>query len=214
MKKTVSLLLALVMLLALPLAVCAEDDSFAAGTVDGNTYWNEALSLGCTLGDDWYFYSDEEIVEVNGATADLLKDDLAEAVREAGTMMDMMAMDLETGDNVNVNLERLSLANSLLINEESYVKLSMDQMEIAMEQIGVTDLTMENGTMEFAGEDHAYIHLSGNMTVEVEDGSVSLPLYETLVIIKNGRTIIVVTACTYWEDTTGDILSNFYREKP
>ncbi len=212
MKKTISLLLAMLLLLAMPMAAFAEDDSFAAGSIDENSYWNESLRLGCTLDDDWYFYTDEEILEVNGAAADLLKDDLAEAVRESGQMMDMMAMNMETGDNVNINLERLSLANSLMIDEETYVELSMEQLPTALEQMGLSDVTIEAGTIEFAGEEHACLRISGYMIIDGLEEPLSL--YETMAIVKNGRTIIVITACSYWEDTTEDILAAFYREKP
>lgn len=212
MKKTISLLLAFVLLLAMPMAAFAADDSFAAGTTDEHSYWNETLRLGCTLSDEWYFYSDEEILEANGAAADLLKDDLAEAVRESGQMMDMMALNLETGDNVNVNLERLNLTSSLMIDEKEYVEISMEQLPTAIEQMGMSDVTIEAGTMEFAGEEHACLRISGNLTIDgLEE---PLPLYETLAVIKNGRTVIIVTACSYWEDTTEDILANFYRENP
>lgn len=211
-KRMTSLLLALVLLLAMPLAAFAEEDAFGAGTSDEHSYWNDAISLGCTLDDSWYFYTDEEIVASSGATADMLKDDLAEAVREAGSLMDMMAVNMETGENVNVTLERLSLANSLLMDAESYAQATVSQLTVALEQMGLTDVTIEIDTMEFAGEEQICLKVSGNMAVEGLD--IPLPLYETMVIIKSGRTIMAITACTYWEDATEDILVNFYREQP
>lgn len=206
MKKVVSLLLVLTMILTLPIFALAEEDSFGAGTTEENAYWNDSLKIGCTFGDEWYFYTDDEILENNQAVVGQLKDDLAEAIREAGTMMDMMAMNTETGENVNVNLERMSLANSLIYTEDAYVKASVDQLASALEQMGMENVTAEQDEMEFMGEKHPCIRVSGTL----ED----VELFETLAVVKSGRTMIVVTACSYFEDTTADILSSFYREKP
>lgn len=158
------------------------------------------------MDENWYFYSDEEIMENVQATAGQLKDDLAEAIKDAGSMMDMMAVNQETGENVNVNLERLSVVNSLLIDEAKYVELSLAQLGDALEQMGITVSDIGQDEMEFAGSKHPCIRLTG--TIE------GFELFETLVVVKTGRTIIVVTACSYLEDTTDEILSHFYTEKP
>lgn len=205
MKKVVSLILVLAMVLVLPLAAWAEEDSFGAGSTEDNAYWNEALKIGCAMADEWYFYTDEEILENNQALAGQLKDDLAETIREAGSMMDMMAVNTETGENVNVTLERMSIANSLLITEEKYVQLSQEQLGAALEQMGMENVTVQQDEIEFAGEKHPCLRVSGTMD-DVE-------LFETLVVVKTGRTMIVVTACSYFENTTDETLTYFYREK-
>lgn len=206
MKKAISLILTLALVLALPMAALAEEDAFGAGASDETSYWNETLSIGCTMDENWYFYSDEEIMESVQTTAGQLKDDLAEAIKDAGTMMDMMAVNQETGENVNVNLERLSVANSLLVDETKYVELSLAQLGDALEQMGLTVTDIGQDEMEFAGSKHPCIRLTGT----IED----IDLFETLVVVKTGRTVIVVTACSYLEDTTDQILSHFYTEKP
>ena len=205
MKRAISLVVVLAMVLAMPVLAMAED-SFGVGSAQDHSYWNDYLSIGCTLSDEWYFYTDEEIMENVQATAGELKEDLAEAVKEAGTMMDMMAVNTETGENVNVNLERLSLANSLLMSEKSYVETARQQLADALEQVGMENVTVETGETEFMGKPHACLTVSGSLE--------GIGLYETLVVVKSGRTMIVVTACSYWEDTTPDILASFYGEKP
>lgn len=206
MKKAMSLILVLALVLVLPAAAMAEEDSFGVGSSEGNSYWNESLKIGCTMDENWYFYTDEEIMENMQATTDMLKEDLAEAVKEAGTMMDMMAANMETGDNVNVNLERLSVANALLFTEDKYLELSMTQLGDALEQMGLENVNLEKDEMEFMGGKHPCIHLTGSIE--------GIDLFETLVAVKTGRTMIVITACSYFEDVTADILSNFYNEKP
>ena len=205
MKKTVCILLAMALLVCLPITAAASDE-FGIGVSQGNTYWNDAVKLGCTLDESWYFYTDEEILEQNAETAGKLKGDLAEAVKEAGSLMDMMALNTETGENVNVNLERLSIANSLLVDEDKYIEPSAASLGSALEQVGIEGLDLRTDKIAFLGEEHPCIRISG----KIQD----VPLYETLVVVKTGRTMIVVTACSYLEDTTEEILSCFYNEKP
>ena len=206
MKRTFTLILSALMVLC---CFCggafAEEDSFGLGDAENNTYWNENMSIGCTLDENWYFYTREEILELNGMTAEMLDDTLAEAMREAGTMMDMYAMNLVTGATVNVNLERLSLSNSLLISETSYIKLSEESLCTVLGQMGCENVQVETGTMEFLGKEHACARVSTEIS--------GVQLFETIVVVKSGRTIIVVTSASFYEDTTEEVLSCFFDKK-
>lgn len=203
MKRTFTLILAALMVLG---CFCggafAEEDSFGLGDAENNTYWNETMSIGCTLDENWYFYTREEILELNGMTAEMLDDTLAEAMREAGAMMDMYAMNLVTGATVNVNLERLSLSNSLLISETGYIKLSEESLCTVLGQMGCEKVQVETGTMEFLGKEHACARVSAEIT--------GVQMYETIVVIKTGRTMIVVTSASFYEDITEEVLSCFF----
>ena len=204
MKRAFTLILATLMVLGCFCggAFAEEEDSFGLGDAENNTYWNETMSIGCTLDENWYFYTREEMLELNGMTAEMLDETLAEAVREAGAMMDMYAMNLVTGATVNVNLERLSLSNSLLVSETSYIKLSEEGLCTALEQMGCENVQVETGTMEFLGKEHACARVSAEMT--------GVQMYETIVVIKTGRTMIVVTSASFYEDITEEVLSCFF----
>ena len=207
MKRAFTLILATLMVLG---CFCGgvfaeEEDSFGLGDAENNTYWNETMSIGCTLDENWYFYTREEILELSGMTAEMLDDTLAEVVKDAGAMMDMYAMNQVTGASVNVNLERLSIANSLLISETSYINLSEEGLITALEQMGCENVQVESGTMEFLGKEHACARVSTVIS--------GLQMYETIVVVKTGRTMIVVTSASYLEDTTEEVLSCFF-DKP
>ena len=204
MKRTFTLILATLMVLGCFCggAFAEEEDSFGLGDAENNTYWNETMSIGCTLDENWYFYTREEILELNGMTAEMLDETLAEAMREAGAMMDMYAMNLVTGATVNVNLERLSLSNSLLISEASYIKLSEESLCTVLGQMGCENVQVETGTMEFLGKEHACARVSAEIS--------GVQMYETIVVIKTGRTMIVVTSASFYEDITEEVLSCFF----
>ena len=92
MKRVLALALAAMMLFAL--AACGEDtatptttapaagSSLELGKVNGLTWENEFIGLGCTLTSDWTFKTDEEIRQLNNIVEDALDADLADRFGE------------------------------------------------------------------------------------------------------------------------------------
>ena len=221
MKKAISMLLALAMTLSFPLAAHCEgtkggsngvvlttlsSDGFSAGVQAENSYWNEAVNIGCTLSDEWYFYTDEEIAEQNGLVTGMLREDYAKLLEESGSMMDMLAVNTETGENVNITLQRLTLADALVLDEQKYAEISAEPLVEALEQTGLENVSTSVDEVDFLGEKHPCIRVKALMQ--------NMDFFETLVIVKTGRTVCVVTVACFLEDTTEEVLANFYGEKP
>lgn len=221
MKKAISMLLALAMTLSFPLAAHCEgtkggsngvvlttlsSDGFSAGVQAENSYWNEAVNIGCTFGSEWYFYTDEEIAEQNGLVTGMLREDYAKLLEESGSMMDMLAVNTETGENVNITLQRLTLADALVLDEQKYAEISAEPLVEALEQTGLEDVSTSVDEVDFLVEKHPCIRVKALMQ--------NMDFFETLVIVKTGRTVCVVTVACFLEDTTEEVLANFYGEKP
>ena len=221
MKKAISMLLALAMTLSFPLAAHAEgtaggsngvvlttlsSDGFSAGIQTDNSYWNDTVSIGCTLSDEWYFYTDEEIAAQNGLVTGMLREDYAKLVEESGSMMDMLAVNTETGENVNITLQRLTLKDALVLDEQKYAEISAEPLVEALEQTGLENVSTSVDEVEFLGEKHPCVRVKALMQ--------DMDFFETLVIVKTGRTVCVVTVACFLEDTTEEVLANFYGEKP
>ena len=204
MKRAFSCILALVMvftLAAISPAARAED-SFGTGTIQDNVYWNETMKIGCALDETWYFYSEEEILEVNGMTAEALEGEIAEMIENGGTITDMFAQNLETGANVNVVFQRVSLANSLLYNEKSYIEASFATLEDAFAQLGIEDVEFTIQEMEFMGETHCSVLITGMYS--------GVPIYEQIAVVKDGRNFTVVTVFSVLEGEAEEVLSCFF----
>lgn len=204
MKKAFTLFLAFAMvftLAAISPAARAED-SFGTGTIQDNVYWNETMKIGCALDETWYFYSEEEILEVNGMTAEALDGEIAEIIESGGNLTDMFAQSMETGANVNVVFERVSLANSLLYNEKSYIEASFATVEDAFAQLGIEDVEFTIQEMEFMGETHCSVLITGMYS--------GVPIYEQVVVVKDGRNFTVVTVFTVLEEELEQVLSCFF----
>lgn len=204
MKRATTLLLALVMvftLAAISPAARAED-SFGTGTIQDNVYWNETMKIGCQLDETWYFYSEEEILEVNGMTAEALEGEIAEMIENGGSITDMFAQNLETGATLNVVFQRVSLADSLLYNEKSYIEASIPTLEEAFAQMGIEDVAFTTQEMEFMGETHCVLLITGMYS--------GVPIYEQVAVVKDGRNFTVVTIFSVMEGEAEEVLSCFF----
>ena len=204
MKRATTLLLALVMvftLAAISPAARAEDN-FGTGTIEDNVYWNETMKIGCALDETWYFYSEEEIMETNGLTADMLEGKIAEMIENGGAITDMFARNLKTGATVNVVFERVSLANSLLYNEKNYIEASTATVEEALTQMGIEDVAFTVQEAEFLGETHCAVLITGLYS--------DVPVYEQVAVVKDGRNFIVVTIFSVLEGEAEEVLSCFF----
>lgn len=204
MKRATTLLLALVMvftLAAISPAARAEDN-FGTGTIEDNVYWNETMKIGCALDETWYFYSEEEIMETNGLTADMLEGKIAEMIENGGAITDMFAQNLETGATLNVVFERVSLPDSLLYNEKNYIEASTATVEEALTQMGIENVELTIQDMEFMGETHCGVLITGLYS--------DVPVYEQVAVVKDGRNFIVVTIFSVLEGEAEEVLSGFF----
>ncbi|MGM9605230.1 MAG: hypothetical protein ACI3XG_09195 [Faecousia sp.] len=204
MKRAFTLILALAMvvtLAAISPAARAEDD-FGTGIVKNNVYWNETMEIGCALDENWYFYTQEEILQANGMTVDMLEGELAEIVKDGGSLTDMFAENQETGANVNVCFERLSLANSLIFDETTYLDASESMLKDAFEQIGIENVEIIQQDMEFMGQEHRSLSISGSIS--------TIPIFETMVVLKSGRNVTIVTVFSLDEAEIAGVLSCFF----
>lgn len=205
--------LLLALLLTLSLAACgkktvgdpdpAPAKEFSAGKVAGSTYTNEYFGFAVTLTEEfgWTYLTDEQIAQVTGQTADILDSDkMAEAYDSGKVVMEMYAM-RDDYASVNVTVEKLGKVNGVLLDEEGYVDASLSALPEQLVTAGYTDVNAAKTTASFAGVEHAAIAVSAVLQ--------DVPVYELLACVKAGDYVAVVTACTYGEDGTADILAAF-----
>ena len=122
MKKWMTMILSFMMALLLVACSGAEEDvrgeqsesetieekEFSMGETDGLVYENKFIGIGCTLEDDWYFYTDDEIMALNNYTAGVAGEEYVEIMEGSDLIYDMYAMNDNQYDNINVNLEKMN----------------------------------------------------------------------------------------------------------
>lgn len=204
MKRVFTLFLALAMALTLAgiSPAARAEDKFNFGSTQDNTYWNETLKIGCTLDENWYFLNEEEILQANSMTAEKLDGKLAEMVKEGGSMIDMFAQNLETGATVNLVVERLSVVNSLVIDEKKYLDISQPTLDEAMVQMGIEDVEITQESMDFLGQEHQSIVITGSFN--------GVPVCETMVVVKSGRNMTIITVFSAVDGEVEEVLASFF----
>lgn len=204
MKRVFTLFLALAMVLTLAgiSPAARAEDKFNFGSTQDNTYWNETLKIGCTLDENWYFLNEEEILQANSMNVEKLDGKLAEMVKEGGSMIDMFAQNLETGATVNLVVERLSVVNSLVIDEKKYLDISQPTLDEAMVQMGIEDVEITQESMDFLGQEHQSIVITGSFN--------GVPVCETMVVVKSGRNMTIITVFSAVDGEVEEVLASFF----
>lgn len=195
MKKSISFLLALIMLVSMAAVGSFSAAAEAApaadeilGTKEDGEYVSELLGICASFPADWNLLNAEETAQVMGYAADATDNEaLAEILRNSGSVCDLYAIRLDnSGDNINIQLEDLGTARGAVLTEESYMELSMPALEQGMRQIGIENLKIETEDYTFAGASHVSVFLSGTANGH--------QVYERMVLIKSGRYMASVTA--------------------
>lgn len=164
--------------------------SFTLGKVVDNQYTNEFLGITCTLDEQWTFYTDEQIKKVNNITADMLDEDIAAQLENANFVYDMMASS-ESGASVSVNIENLGLSG-VAMTAETYLSMQIDTLKTSLEQMGFSNVVIENKTYDFAGnsEEGVYVHASVNGVI----------FEEAVVVLKRGMRFANISVGTVGGD--------------
>lgn len=204
MKKLFSLLLAALMLFGI--TACGTSDPQETtepagpilGITEGNTYTNAFFGMGCTMDESWIVANEEQLAQIMGVTTDALTEANLDS---SGTAYSFYAASSDGLSSVNIVMENLGLVYGTILDAKTYAETSAQQLPAAMESLGLSNVTTEVTTVTFAGQEHTAIKLSAAMS--------GINFYETLVCIKQGSYMAVITAASYYENTTDDILANF-----
>lgn len=165
-------------------------------------YANEDLGARYDLPDDWNLVDEASLAELNGLTEKTFGDEEIDALlKKNGTAMVLYAQSDDTMQTLNIVAENLNLLYTLSLDEEAYIDAAIPTVESGLAANGFTDIQIEKSTTTFLGSEHVCISIC--VTLQ------GAPLYETLVPVKSGSTVYVITAASYMEDRTGDVLACF-----
>ena len=182
----------------------SKEESEILGVKENNTYASEFLGIMAGFSEEyWYVLSNEETVEAMGYVADSLgNDDLAEQLRNSGTVCDLYVLSLDnSGDNINIQLENLGFLYGLAMSEEAYYKAAVPQLEEAFAQMGLTNVTVKQEKIEFAGSEHVSCLISGEY-----NGTM---IYERMAMVKAGNYMATVTAFSFDRDSVDAMIDMF-----
>lgn len=202
MKRFLIFILAAAMLTSLASCAPAPEPEFTLGTVVGNVYENSFIGIGCTLGSEWTYYSEDQIREINNAAADLAGEDYQKMMESATVVYDMYAAHSNQINTVVVNLEKVDKVQLAVLDLEENFKNTIPTLEQSLGNMGFTNITSELGTVKLGGTDMTCL----NVVSEIG----TFKMYQTIVAIKCNGYLACITFSGDSTESIDSALSNFY----
>ena len=144
----------------------------------------------------------EDAPELSGVVAES-SEEMQKAMEDGKSTYDMFASAMEGLVTINVVYEDLGALYGKLLDEAGYLEIAVPKLEDALTSMGLSNVKVEQTPVQFAGLVREGAVISGEM-----DG---VPMYETLVCIKQEGYMCCVTMCSWTEDITADLVELFYQ---
>lgn len=202
MKRFVAMLLALCMVFCLCACGGEKEAEVQTGTVNGYTYENAFLGIGCELDENWTYATQDELAHMIGQTAEMFDDDYAEKLKNADMFYDMMAVAAEGLVSINIVIQNVGLIYGTAMSEDKYLEVAEEQMAEQLGNAGMENVQSERITANFAGAEHGGLHIACTIS--------GVPYYCTQMCIKQGKYIASISLCSFSEDLGNDMMDYFY----
>lgn len=177
-------------------------EEFSLGKITGNVYKNDFIGISYKLDENWTFYDDEQIKELNNIAVDMAGDEFEELVRNATIVYDMYATDGDQLNNININLEKVSNAKLLSLNIAENFKMLVPTLMDTYENMGYKNIDYEIIDVEVDGKTLDALHT----TAEIN----GVNMYQTIFQKKCNGYLASITITTYFYDAISDLIDNFY----
>ena len=179
----------------------AQEPELSLGKTENNTYNNEFLGLSCTLPSDWVFYTDEQILELNNIIGDVLGEEIAQQLKNANVIYDMVASSQTEGSSLNVTLEKLSAVQMINLDIKQALEAQFDTMKSSYQNMGYTDIRMEYEKIEVDGKEFDGLKLVAKIQ--------GYDFYVTAFAFRKSNYLANVTVCSFEKSRVEAILDYF-----
>lgn len=201
MKRVLSILV--ILSLIFTFTACAENDrEFELGTTKGLIYENKFIGIGCELKSDWYFYTDEQIRELNNFSMNVAGDEFKELAENADVFYDMFASASDNQSNINVNLEKVSNIKLATLDIEENYEAIYPTVETSLRNMGYSNFKHSVGSVTISDKDFPTMFISAKFS--------TFDMYQALINIKCNGYLASVTITATSEDAVNSLVDCFY----
>lgn len=186
-----------------------EENTGSLGRIEGGVYTNTYAGFSCTLDSNWVYYSAEELQQLPENTKELFAEtELGELTSGYAQISDMMAENVTDLTTINVLYTQVGLAERLVylsMTDAEIIEQTLTQKDMMIEaykQSGMENITMEQVTVTFLGEERAALKTTA--TVQGVDYYI-LQVFDYHL----GSYAVTLTASSYIEDNTQALLDMF-----
>lgn len=178
-----------------------EEKEFAFGVTNNKQYRSDFIGVSCTIPEDWDFFDEESIKELNDIALDAIDEDIAEKLKNANVIYDMYASNAGTADNVNINLEKIP----------SYMLSNLDVEEVLKKQFTTIEQSLESAGASVDEIKYIEIEVDGQKFdgISIDSTLLGTKLYQKMIALNRGNYLVYITATSYDASGTDEILSFF-----
>lgn len=183
---------------------------FSLGVIENNVYTNAYVNWGCDFGQGWSFAGAEALQQLPEDVRSLIDgSEMSAVLEDYPQIFDLAAENREAYLAVNVVCTAISEAEQALyagLTEEQTLDAVLENRDRILEsyaQAGMEVESMEKVQATFLGEPHFAIRTAARSGI--------VPVYMLQVMdYSRGSYGVTLTATSYLEDNTQDILDLFY----
>lgn len=173
----------------------------------GYEYRNEYFKIGCTLTEEWYAYTQDELNDLNGLVIDATEGTKSEDLIKQSLDNGSIAFDFFTVAgigryNINVVLGGMTSIMDAIASEKMLIDQSAGSLIETMEKSGIQHVTYQTEEITFLGKKHICLNFQGDY--------MGTPIYEKVVYLRRHPYLACITATSAEEDDTADMFSLFY----
>ncbi len=183
MKRILTIILSAVILLSFTACSSEPEPEFSLGTVNGSVYENTFIGIGCDLGDEWTYFSDEQIMEQNNVAANLAGEEYRKQMLTASVIYDMFASHSNQVSTIGVNLEKINALTAF--NIDSYLEDAVPSIKLGLGNMGFTNITHNIGKVKIGSENFTCLNVNSELG--------EFKMYQTIVAIKCNGYLACVT---------------------
>lgn len=176
-------------------------EEFSLGEITGNVYKSDFIGISYKLDENWTFYDDEQIRELNQIAVDMAGEEFEELIKEANIVYDMYATDDDQLNNININLEKVNSFQLSSLDIAENFKTSAPILINSFKNMGYENINYEIVEIEVDGKTVDALHTTAQIN--------GLNMYQTIFQKKCNGYLASITITTYFEDTISDLIDNF-----
>lgn len=202
MKRFLMLILAVAMLTSLVSCTPTPEPEFTVGTVEGSVYENPFIGIGCNLGDEWTYFTNEQIMQQNNVAAELAGEEYKQMMANATVFADMFASHSDQVSTVGVNIEKIDKVELAVLNIKSYLESAVPSIEQSLGNMGFVNITHSIGSVKLGDTDMTCLNVVSSLG--------EFKMYQTIVAIKCNGYLACITCSGDSTESIDSALSNFY----
>ena len=175
------------------------------GKIENNLYKNEFLGITFNLPSGWTFYTEDQIADINKQATNKMDGDTASLVQSSSITYDMYAQNPTDGSNVNLNLEKFSLAQMLTMDVKKVIEGQFDMLKSTYENMGFKNVNVYYDEIMVDGK-----KLDGaRLVAENTTATTTYKFYAVIFCFKKGSYLVNVSLGSVLNDKSNEILNCF-----